>query len=437
MLSDRSSATIRLLRAQARGSDDASKAVAATRPCTHAVAVVAANRPGVATASPVALSPGGTAVDDCDRSTLELISRLRAHTGRPRAGLGSRVGSALGAVARPPAACGPEFNRQRASSNHQASVPVVAPMTAGTAVEVEGWREVLDRLLRHRGRAQALRSVIEPASAPELDRVAAAPQATDEPSSRAPGQPSDPPTAGRTPAAVGVVDGAVVQAQAAVGSRSSALHAFSSRVVLHHRPSSPLPGVEVGELLFLDLETSGLSVGHGPFCAGVASFAGDQLDVEQWLLASPAAEPALISCLADRIAACPVLVTYNGASFDWPLLRARARLWGIAMPALKAHYDLLPRVRRLFAKQWPQYRLVDVEQRLLGRIRIADLPSAQVPTCWRRYLATGQRAVLEPVVEHNRIDLESLAHLWMALVERQGLATPAVSRRRKQTALAA
>jgi uncharacterized protein YprB with RNaseH-like and TPR domain len=172
-------------------------------------------------------------------------------------------------------------------------------------------------------------------------------------------------------------------------------------------------------LLFLDTETTGLAGGTGTvaFVVGLAWLDGASLRLVQWLMASFAAEPALIGRVRERFANAGALVTFNGKSFDLPLLKARARLAGGELEAAElVHLDLLHATRRLLRDGWPDCRLRTAEAESLRLERVNDLPGAEAPGAWRRWLERGDGSLLEGVLDHNRADLLSLMAL-LALLE--------------------
>ncbi|MEA3275766.1 MAG: ribonuclease H-like domain-containing protein [Pseudomonadota bacterium] len=170
--------------------------------------------------------------------------------------------------------------------------------------------------------------------------------------------------------------------------------------------------------LFLDTETSGLAGGTGTwaFLCGLARIEGQALVLRQYLLARLDAEPAYLDAIGGELASAELLVTYNGKSFDVPLLTTRFRLAGMeSMLDLKEHLDLLVPVRRAFGRVWPDCRLTTAESRLLGFVRKGDLPGAQAPQAWLAWLRRGETERLAAVLLHNRWDLLSLPALVPAL----------------------
>ena len=169
---------------------------------------------------------------------------------------------------------------------------------------------------------------------------------------------------------------------------------------------------------FLDTETSGLAGGTGTwaFVSGFARIEGERLVIRQYLLTRLDAEPVYMAAIADELAAATLLLSYNGKTFDLPLLATRLQLAAPerlrdALPEERPHLDLLHPVRRAFAGRWPDCRLGSCEQRLLGLTRADDLPGAEAPAAWLDWLRHGDGRRLGAVLRHNRIDLVSLAAL--------------------------
>ena len=166
--------------------------------------------------------------------------------------------------------------------------------------------------------------------------------------------------------------------------------------------------------LFLDTETTGLTGGTGtyPFMVGIAWWDAGGLEVEQFFMRDHSEEHALLVTLAERIAERGVLVTFNGKSFDWPLLETRYRMTRkIKVPALAAHLDFLHPARNLWRIRLGSVRLAELEKHVLGFHRGADLISAMIPQFYFDYLRGGP---VEPIVEifkHNQMDLRGLAGL--------------------------
>ncbi|MGN6151236.1 MAG: ribonuclease H-like domain-containing protein [Lysobacteraceae bacterium] len=177
--------------------------------------------------------------------------------------------------------------------------------------------------------------------------------------------------------------------------------------------------VATADVLFFDTETTGLAGGTGTraFMIGAARWTDAGLHVRQWYLTAMAAERDLLTAFAETLAPGTVLASYNGRSYDAPLLAARYRLARMANPLPACdHVDLLHPVRRRYRGRWENCRLATIERRVLGIVREDDLPGSEAPAAWLRYLRGGSARDLRRVADHNRQDLVSLAGVWGHLV---------------------
>lgn len=177
-------------------------------------------------------------------------------------------------------------------------------------------------------------------------------------------------------------------------------------------------GLHAGDWVFVDTETSGLAGGTGTvaFMLGLARVEGDALRVRQYLLSRFAGERAMLVDALAWLGEGSGLVSYNGKTFDLPLLKTRTRLAGLSPGAWeRSHLDLLYGVRRAFDSRWPDCRLASAERRLLGVRRHDDLPGSEAPAAWLAHLQQGDPSRLGGVLAHNRQDLVSLAGLLPVL----------------------
>jgi len=171
--------------------------------------------------------------------------------------------------------------------------------------------------------------------------------------------------------------------------------------------------------LFLDTETTGLAGGTGTyaFLIGLAWWDAGALQVEQFFMRDFGEEHAILHEVAAHLAKRPVLVTFNGKSFDWPLLENRFTMTrSIAVPKLAAHLDLLHPARALWKLRLGSVRLVELERhvldaRTLGWHREEDVLAALIPQHYFDYLRGGPAEPLAAVVRHNQMDLRGLAAL--------------------------
>jgi uncharacterized protein YprB with RNaseH-like and TPR domain len=170
--------------------------------------------------------------------------------------------------------------------------------------------------------------------------------------------------------------------------------------------------------LHFDTETTGLAGGTGTraFMIGAADWSASGLRLRQLTTVTLAAEADMLRAFAAWLAPDTVLVSYNGRSYDAPLLATRYRLARIDDPLEgMLHLDLLHPVRRRWREDWPNCRLATAERRLLGVEREDDLPGAQAPRAWLDYLRGGSAADLRRVLAHNAQDLRSLAGILLRL----------------------
>jgi uncharacterized protein YprB with RNaseH-like and TPR domain len=171
--------------------------------------------------------------------------------------------------------------------------------------------------------------------------------------------------------------------------------------------------------LFLDTETTGLAGGTGTyaFLIGLAWWDAGALQVEQFFMRDFSEEHAILHEVAARIGERPVLVTFNGKAFDWPLLENRFIMTrSIAVPQLAAHLDLLHPARALWKLRLGSVRLVELERQVLDAARLGwhrqdDVLAALIPQHYFDYLRGGPAEPLAAVVRHNQMDLRGLAAL--------------------------
>jgi len=187
--------------------------------------------------------------------------------------------------------------------------------------------------------------------------------------------------------------------------------------------------------LFLDTEATGFIGGAGSlaFLIGLAWWESGGIQIEQLFMRDAAEEYSILLELARRIRERPVLVTFNGKSFDWPLLVSRFRMTrAIAVPVLREHLDFLHPAREIWKLQVGSAKLGHLEERVLGAeslgwSRREDIDSALIPGIYFDYVC-GRSHRLEGVFRHNRMDLRGLAALAgriLQMVSVNGLAASA------------
>lgn len=171
--------------------------------------------------------------------------------------------------------------------------------------------------------------------------------------------------------------------------------------------------------LFLDTETTGMAGGSGTyaFLVGIAWWDAGGLEVEQLFMREHSEEHSLLLQLAERMAERRVLVTFNGKTFDWPLLETRYRMTRtIKLPAPRAHLDFLHPARNLWRPRLGSVRLAELERHVLGWDRGADMMSELIPSIYFDFLRGGAPEPLVPIFHHNQMDLRGLAALAARVV---------------------
>jgi uncharacterized protein len=172
--------------------------------------------------------------------------------------------------------------------------------------------------------------------------------------------------------------------------------------------------------LFIDLETTGLSGGAGTvaFLVGCGYFDLGAFQVRQFLLTSFAAERALLAAVSEFFHGARLIVSYNGKTFDVPVMETRWAFHRMEMTLDDVlHFDMLhparrlwrPRATRVDAMDEGGCRLSTLERTLLDFRRNGDVSAFEIPTRFFKFLRSGDPRPLEPVLEHNRLDLVSLA----------------------------
>lgn len=173
-------------------------------------------------------------------------------------------------------------------------------------------------------------------------------------------------------------------------------------------PSSPY------RWAFVDTETTGLAGGTGTyaFLTGLGYITPEGFRLKQYFLREPGEESSALEALHEDLQRFDVLVTYNGKSFDQPLLETRFRMARMKPPFERmAHMDLLHGARRLWKLRFDSCRLVELENQILGVEREGDVPGELIPYLYFDYLRKQEIFRLVPVFHHNAIDILTLACL--------------------------
>ncbi len=187
--------------------------------------------------------------------------------------------------------------------------------------------------------------------------------------------------------------------------------------------------VNVGDLVFFDLETTGLSGGSGTvaFLAAFGTVRDDgSFSVRQYFMDDYPAEPDFLDALEHEFNMAKAVASYNGASFDMPLYSVRRAMNGLGPFQALPHVDVLHASRRLWRRNLVDCSLGTIEENVLGIQRSDDIPGSEVPVAWFDYVKRGQSSLLARVFTHNEQDVRSLSRLFFLILETSlGGRTPA------------
>ncbi len=178
---------------------------------------------------------------------------------------------------------------------------------------------------------------------------------------------------------------------------------------------------QLENFIFLDTETTGLSGGTGTmaFMIGAARYRGSELVLEQFFLRNPAEESAQLAALESFCDGMQAIVSYNGKSFDLPIINTRYILNSMRSPFEGlAHFDLLGLTRRLWRPRLGACNLGNIEKQILKLSRTEnEVPGYLVPEYYADYLRTGDASLLAGVFYHNQVDVVSLVALFKLLAQ--------------------
>ena len=180
--------------------------------------------------------------------------------------------------------------------------------------------------------------------------------------------------------------------------------------------------LDFGKIAFIDTETTGLG-GSGvcAFLVGIGYLSHDGFVIEQFLMNDFPAEPDMLLKVCKKLEKFDVLSSYNGRTFDIPILDTRLLLNGIRKKlSERPHLDLLHSARRLWKHRLESCSLKSVEEHVLGHARKDDIDGWLIPQTFFEYLREGDRNLLEPILSHNLLDILSLAcvaHVILCAVE--------------------
>ncbi len=190
---------------------------------------------------------------------------------------------------------------------------------------------------------------------------------------------------------------------------------------LTNPPSRWLEGLAPEDLLFCDIETTGLSSAEPLFLIGTMRFVGKEPRLQLYLARHPNEEKAILEAFGAHLRG-KTLVTFNGKSFDWPFIEGRATRNLVRLAKPQGHYDLLFSARRRYRSQLPNCRLQTLEAGICKRGRRGDIPSSRIPDQYYDFLDMaeapgGGASLLAPVIFHCALDVLTMAELICCMAE--------------------
>lgn len=165
------------------------------------------------------------------------------------------------------------------------------------------------------------------------------------------------------------------------------------------------------DVLFMDLETCGFA-GSQIFLVGTLYHGEDGLMLDQRFARDYREEVSILEAFWNLAAERPVLATFNGKSFDWPMVCDRSACHRLRqLAAFNLHADLLHHARRAWKLQLPNCRLQTLESRICRRQRGNDIPGSQIPAAYHGFVRDGDARPIRTILYHNAMDLITLAEV--------------------------
>ena len=183
----------------------------------------------------------------------------------------------------------------------------------------------------------------------------------------------------------------------------------------------PLINAKPQDVIYVDIEATGLTAGTPLFLIGALRFFEGELRILQFLARDYTEEPALLTYFAEFFDASLVVVSFNGKTYDLPYIRDRCIFMGVPFRLQQAHIDMLHVGRRFWGKQLPNCKLQTLEQYLCKRTRRGDIPGAEIPDAYHRFVQSGNAVQMRDILHHNALDLLTTAEVLMFVLEGRSL----------------
>ncbi|MBT3605164.1 MAG: ribonuclease H-like domain-containing protein [Candidatus Latescibacteria bacterium] len=178
-----------------------------------------------------------------------------------------------------------------------------------------------------------------------------------------------------------------------------------------HNTFEPLIEAKAENVIYVDIEATGLTAGTPLFLVGVLGYWDGDLRIQQMLARDYTEEAALLSYFSNLFSASDVVVSFNGKSYDLPYIRDRSIFMGIPFQLRQAHIDMLHVGRRRWRKRLPNCKLQTLEQYICKRVRRGDIPGADIPDAYHRFVESGNAVQMRDILHHNALDLLTTAEV--------------------------
>lgn len=184
-----------------------------------------------------------------------------------------------------------------------------------------------------------------------------------------------------------------------------------------HNTFHPLIDAKPQDVIYVDIEATGLTAGTPLFLIGVMGFWDGDLRVQQLLARDYTEEAALLSYFSNMLAASDVVVSFNGKTYDLPYIRDRSMFMGIPFQLKQDHVDMLHVGRRRWRKRLPNCKLQTLEQYICKRVRRGDIPGADIPDAYHRFVQSSNAVQMRDILHHNALDLLTTAEVLTFILE--------------------
>ena len=188
-----------------------------------------------------------------------------------------------------------------------------------------------------------------------------------------------------------------------------------------HPDFHPLADVGPEALLFVDIEATGLTAGTPLFLIGALTCDGNSLNARQLLARDYAEEAALLAHFSEMLEASEVVASFNGKTYDLPYIRDRCLFHGVPFRLRQHHLDLIYESRRRWRGRLPNCKLQTLERFICRRMRSGDIPGAEIPDAYHRFVQTGNAVQMRDILHHNALDLVTMAELLVFMLEGRDL----------------